>query len=503
MTELEKAQNFINENKEKINNRFRPKYHANVPLGWMNDPNGFVYSKGEYHLFYQFYPYETKWGPMHWGHTISKDLIKWVDAPVAIAPDRDYDRVLGCYSGTAINVGEQLVLMYTGVMKNHDEPEVQQQCLAFSEDGITFTKYENNPVIKQAQLPEGYSKSDFRDPKVFKRDGVYYSLVGCRKVDETGGYYGGNVLLYTSGDLKTWTLIGPIFDRTIATTGVLECPDIFSIDGKDIIICSPQFLEYNDYRYQNTSSSIYIIGKLDLKAGKFDIEHIDEIDNGFDFYAPQALCTPDGRIVMTAWLNMWLRTYPTAVDGWIGSTILPRELSLEGNRLVQKPAREIEKYFANTVKTSNVEVTEDVITIEGISGNVVMLELDVDLKDSEGFIIKVFATDNHGVLLTYDKKSKILSLDRSKTEVNIEINENEKVFGDYVRKTKISTTDDSLSLTVLLDVSTIEVFVNNGEKTLTSNAYTTLDKKNDGIFLGSIGGKSVIKNLIKHDILVD
>ncbi len=502
MTELEKAQNYINEKKDKVNNRFRPIYHASVPVGWMNDPNGFIYSKGEYHLFYQYYPFETKWGPMHWGHSISKDLVKWYDAPVALAPDSDYDRDLGCFSGTAINIGEQLVLMYTGVVQKKDEPDKQQQCLAYSEDGITFTKYNNNPVISTEQIPEGFNKVDFRDPKVFIRDGIYYCLIGCRKEDDSSDCIGGNVLLYSSNNMHDWSFVGKLFDKTITITGVVECPDIFSIEGKDVLICSPQNLENIDHRYTNSSSSVYFVGSLNLQTGRFEIDNMDEIDNGFDFYAPQALNAPDGRIVMTAWMNMWGRTYPTAADGWVGSTVFPRELDLKGNYLIQKPAREIENYFANTVTVSNIEVTEQTMGIEGIAGNTVMLELDVDLTESNGFIIKLFADEVNEVLLSYDKKSNLLSVDRSKTEIDIELGDTEKTQGNYIRKTKPLTTGDRLKLSILLDVSTIEVFVNDGEKTLSTNVYPAYEKKNEGIFFSSISGKTVIKQITKHDIHV-
>lgn len=143
----------------------------------MNDPNGFCFYKGEYHLFYQYHPYDAHWGPMHWGHAVSKDLLHWTHLPAALAPDSDYDQD-GCFSGSAMALPDsRLMLMYTGVKKEvlPDEKVVvkQTQCLACG-DGINFVKYSQNPVLTENDLPEGGSSADFRDPKIFKAaDGSY------------------------------------------------------------------------------------------------------------------------------------------------------------------------------------------------------------------------------------------------------------------------------------------------------------------------------------------
>lgn len=160
---VERANDYIQENREKVNPRYRPAFHVAPPVGWMNDPNGFIYYQGEYHLFYQYYPYNSQWGPMHWGHTKSKDLIHWEELPVALAPDEWYDKD-GCFSGSAIEKDGRLYLMYTGHVVENDVV-TQTQCIAVSDDGITFEKLASNPVIGAELLGDEGSIHDCRDPK--------------------------------------------------------------------------------------------------------------------------------------------------------------------------------------------------------------------------------------------------------------------------------------------------------------------------------------------------
>ena len=159
----------------------RPGFHLSTRVGWMNDPNGFSFYNGEYHLFYQYNPYSSHWDTMHWGHAVSKDLLHWEYRPAALAPDTDYDRD-GCFSGSAVTLpdGRQL-LLYTGVA-NETQPDgstcaLQRQCIAVG-DGVDYEKYPQNPVLSEADLPDGSSRCDFRDPIIFcKADGSYVSVV--------------------------------------------------------------------------------------------------------------------------------------------------------------------------------------------------------------------------------------------------------------------------------------------------------------------------------------
>ncbi len=183
----------------------RPCYHLTPRIGWMNDPNGFSYYKGQYHLFYQYHPYSTQWGPMHWGHAVSPDLLHWTYLPCALAPDQPYDGA-GCFSGSAIELpdGRQL-LMYTGVRReaqpNGTTQDVQTQCVAIG-DGLDYEKLDCNPVLDETDLPEGGSRYDFRDPKLWREaDGTYRCVVGNRTSDGSG-----SLPIYRSEDCIHWQL---------------------------------------------------------------------------------------------------------------------------------------------------------------------------------------------------------------------------------------------------------------------------------------------------------
>ena len=168
---LQKARDFELQYGSFIPAEQRPAFHATPTIGWMNDPNGFSLYQGEYHLFYLYHPYSNEWGPMHWGHLKTKDFIRWERLPAAMAPDQSYD-ASGCFSGSAIELpdGRQL-LLYTGVQRSHNEEgfiqDIQAQCVAIG-DGVDYEKYGENPVLGAADLPEGGSSIDFRDPKIWQ-----------------------------------------------------------------------------------------------------------------------------------------------------------------------------------------------------------------------------------------------------------------------------------------------------------------------------------------------
>ena len=180
-TPLERVRDFEREQAQKLSANERPLFHLTPLVGWMNDPNGFCWYKGQYHLFYQYHPFSRQWGPMHWGHAVSSDLLHWTYMPCALAPDTAADAG-GCFSGSAVETPDgRLMLVYTGVQPAGTfRRETQAQCVAFG-DGMNFEKSLMNPVIRHAHLPEGYSEFDFRDPKVWReKDGSYRMVVGNR-----------------------------------------------------------------------------------------------------------------------------------------------------------------------------------------------------------------------------------------------------------------------------------------------------------------------------------
>ena len=330
---LREARKYEETFEKKIGTEDRPGFHLSTRVGWMNDPNGFSYYQGKYHLFYQYHPYDPYWGPMHWGHAVSEDLLHWEYLPAALAPDQDYDRD-GCFSGSAVTLpdGKQL-LMYTGVKRipvsDGEFRDEQTQCLAIG-DGIDYVKYEHNPILDREDIPEGCSKADFRDPKMWQEeDGTYRCVVANRAADGSG-----QILLYTSLDGLDWKFKS-VLSANHNRFGVMwECPDFFQLDKKAVLLCSPMDMLPEGFEYHNGNGTLCLIGSFDEVSGTFNMETNQAIDYGIDFYATQTILTPDGRRVMIAWMQNWdtSRLHPEETP-WFGQMTLPRELSVKNGRL--------------------------------------------------------------------------------------------------------------------------------------------------------------------------
>ena len=364
---LQKARQYEQKYGAFISNDERPVYHLSTKIGWMNDPNGFSVYDGKYHLFYQYHPYSTQWGPMHWGHAVSTDLLKWEFLPAAIAPDMPYD-MGGCFSGSAIEIddGRQL-LVYTGVKRERGEDgrmhDLQTQCVAVG-DGMNYTKYEDNPVLTGVDVPEGFSANDFRDPKVFRNaDGRFGLVVGNRSDDGSGA-----ILLYRSQDGFSWKFVS-ILDRSYNEFGRMwECPDMFTLEGRDVIITSPQDMRALGLEFHSGNCTMALIGSL--KDDQFLRENVQAIDYGLDFYAPQTTLTPDGRRVMIAWMQNWDTTAGCPENAkWFGQMTTPRELAFRNDRLIQNPVRELDARHGRRVAYKNVVVNEEV-SLTGVYGRV-------------------------------------------------------------------------------------------------------------------------------------
>ena len=495
---VENADEYISKNAPFVKTELRHTYHAMPPVGWMNDPNGFSYAAEKYHLFFQFYPYASVWGPMHWGHYSSDDLIKWNWVKTAIAPDTFYDKD-GCFSGSAIEKDGKHYLFYTAVCDGN-----QTQASAVSLDGKNYVK--NGVVVSGDKLPKDCSKRDFRDPYVFERDGKFYMICGSMADDKDG-----QLLLFSSIDLNNWNFVGVVRKDDKPTSGIYECPCVFKSGDNDVILSSPQGYVTEDGKYQNVNSSIYSVGKLNLKSGKFAIEYEDEIDGGLDFYAPQVVGLRDGRVIMIAWMQMWNRTMPTAVDGWAGACTLPRDLCVKNGKLRQTPVKEIEKYRKNPVEYSDVEINKRT-ELDGVKGTKIELSVKISMGNADKAGIKLFESENNYAEIYYDKKGGKVVFDRSHAGVKIDCDKKEK--DAYVRSVNIENSGDVISFRIFLDVSSCEVFINDGEKVMTSNVYTaergegvSFFSSGDGVNISSDGanvlnnGGAKIISLTKYDII--
>lgn len=470
------ANQFIAEHASDVIADYRHHYHLMAPIGWMNDPNGFIYFQGAYHLFYQHYPYDSKWGPMHWGHAKSVDLIHWEHLPVALAPDQIYDAD-GCYSGNAIERDGNLYLIYTGHVER-DGIRREVQCLAMSEDGIHFEKYEANPIIGDDQL-KGIDAdiADFRDPKVFARDGSYYCVVASKTSDDVG-----QILLFKSDDLLTWSFFSILLMGEPKYGTMWECPDLFHLDGKDVLIMSPIGMPAAEYAYENINSTVAFIGQVDWKTGIFKVENYHEIDGGMDFYAPQTCLGPTGERIMVAWMQMWQRTLPTDVQKhlWAGAMTLPRRLTVQDLTLRQLP-------ILNQLETINKPILipenhRNILMLDQVFTDSCYLKFDLDLSKTSQVEIELAKSENTAIRLKVDLEKQRITLDRKGFGLPLSGQEEVPLNNRYV-PLKLAKSK-KLTIEIFRDTSSIELFTDSGQS-LTATFYETV--KSQLIGLSSTG----------------
>lgn len=347
----------------------RFEHHFEIQKGWMNDPNGLIEFRGQYHAFFQYNPYEPKWGPMHWGHAVSDDMVHWKELPIALKPEKEYEDDGGCFSGSAIEKDGKMYLFYTSVSKRLG----QTQSMAVSEDGIVFEKYENNPIIPV--YPKEGSK-DFRDPKVTCMDGVYYMVVGS-------AYNGkGRVLLYQSDTLFDWNYVGVLYE-SVEYNHAIECPDFFKLGDQYVLM-------YSKINYK-THAAQFVIGDFD--GEKLHPVAYSTPEAGPHFYAPQTFGTSDGRRIVIGWFYSWDKPLDKGAD-FAGALTIPRELSIVNQQIYNFPVREAQHLLQPSDETVTVEKDKVIISkpSDGLPleycGDISSVDILADKKAAEVFINK-------------------------------------------------------------------------------------------------------------------
>ncbi len=488
---LREARKYEEASEKRIMPEERPAFHLSARTGWMNDPNGFSYYNGEYHMFYQYHPYDSHWGPMHWGHAVSADLLHWRYLPAALAPDELYDRD-GCFSGSAVVMPDgRHLLMYTGVVKEHlrnDEiREVQTQCIAIG-DGINYEKYEKNPVLDEKDLPEGCSRFDFRDPKIWRKpDGTYCCIIGSRPADGSG-----QILFFTSTDCYKWNFKKVLSANRDRFGKMWECPDFFELDGKGVLLTSPQDMLPQGFEYHNGNGTLCLIGEYDENTDTFTEEGNQSIDYGIDFYAPQTILTPDGRRVMIGWMQNWdTCTQHRSDQRWFGQMSLPRELFIRDGRLYQKPLEELENMRSGGIIHKNVSFT-GTIRLDGVKGRKIDMELNLHPAE-EGEIYRKFAVrfaqnDRYYTSFSFRPSESILKVDRKFSGSRRAV--------IHQRRCLVADRGGELKLRLILDRFSVEAFINDGEQVMSATIYT--EQEADGISFFADG--TVCMDVVKYDL---
>ncbi|MBE6044300.1 MAG: sucrose-6-phosphate hydrolase [Clostridium thermopalmarium] len=459
------------------NDSWKPSYHIHHFYGLVNDPNGLCQLNGEYHVFYQWYPFGTIHGMKHWAHVKSKDLVNWKRMPVALIPTEDYESH-GAYSGGALIKDNKAYLYYTGNIMFEDGNRNANQCLAIMDSYGNIEKFKNNPLIKG--VPKGYT-GHVRDPKVWEQDGKYYMILGAQRKDIKGV-----LIIYESKDAVEWKFKGELKTELTNYGYMWECPDYFRLNGKDILVFSSQGLERDGHNYQNIYNVVYVVGKLDIDNLTFQLEYLAEIDKGFDFYAPQSFKDETGRRILFAWAGMGEMEYPTDKNGWAHCLTIPRELKLEGNTLKQIPVKELERLRINKkVMKSKINSSIDNYELDSKA-----YELDISLSDiNSNFKIELFKSEKESFKILFNKDKNEVVIDRSNFENS---------FGERFGETRSAEVNiqDSMNLKIYTDNSIVELFINDGEIVFTSRVFPLEESNN--LEISSKG--SLTYKIIKYDL---
>lgn len=421
-------------------NIWRNNFHIEMPFGLINDPNGLSYYDNKFHIFYQWNPFGCEHKTKHWGLIATTDFVNFTKPKIILKPEDWFDRN-GCYSGCGVVKDDELKLYYTGNVKGTNNERESYQCLAtYYRDGTI----EKQGVVIQKQ-PDGYT-SHFRDPFIFIRDNLYYMVLGVQTEALKG-----KVLIYKSKDAVTWEVAGELKTNMRDFGYMWECPNMVKIlDDKYAFIFSPQGLESEEFKYQNTYQSGYVIGELDIQNVQLkDHSEFKELDMGFDFYAPQVL-NHDNKNIMFGWIGMPDKDdeYPTVNQGWMYALTIPRVLEYRNNELYQKPIDEIKN-----LRQEKVTNIKDLICGDyklNLDSRCVEIILNLEICKTNFIEIK-FKFNNEYILLTYDKKAQVCTIDRRNMEQG----------GKGIRKFKLKALEE-LKLHMFIDNSVIEIYYQEG-----------------------------------------
>ncbi len=438
--ELEAVKSAVSKDRD-----FRPTYHLAPPTGLLNDPNGLVFDGEKYHIFYQWFPFDAMHGMKHWKHFITTNFNHFQEADNLI-PDELFESH-GCYSGGALRVGDKIAAFYTGNTRRvEDNQRVPYQNLAlFDLSGKLLSK---RPLINEP--PKGYTEH-VRDPKpFFTAEGKIRFVCGAQRENLTGA-----AIIFEMDNLEdTPRLLGELEVENFDNQNVFmwECPDLLKIADKDIFIWSPQGKDRQLTQWQNNYHAAYALGKLDNQH--FSTEYIAELDQGFDFYAPQTFAglNNEQQAILLGWCGLPDLTYPTDKYQWHSMITMPRALSLRDNQIYQQPITQI---YETMQKQSRI--IERQTSIENLDR--AYLKFNAENKPFE---LNFFSnTQGHQLILSYN--GKILTLDR---QHSLQTPEMEK-FG-LQRHCEIENLEN---VEIFFDRSIVEIFLNNGEKAMTSRFF--------------------------------
>jgi beta-fructofuranosidase len=452
----------------------RPRYHFLPPANWMNDPNGLIQWRGQYHLFYQYNPFAPVWGAIHWGHALSDDLVHWRDLPIALAPTPGTVDEYGVFSGCAVDNHGVATVLYTGVRKPAHGARIELPCLATSTDAdlVTWTKYPDNPVI--AAPPPGFDVLGFRDHAVWQEADTWYQVIGSgiRGV-------GGTVLLYRSADLRHWDYVRPICVGDRTTTGdIWECPDLFALGNQHVLMVSPVPLR----------KTLFFLGSF--RDHRFEARSSGTVDDGGYFYAPQSFTDDHGRRIMFGWLWEGRSEAAQRAAGWAGVMSLPRLLRPRSDgALGVDPAPELRALRGQHRRLGNTPVAPAATIPLDIQGAALEIVAQFRPGRAAQFGLKVCCAPDGSeqTLIVYEPGRGWLSIDRAHSSLDRTVQR--EPHGTHVKLAH----GEPLKLHIFVDHSVVEVYANS-KACLTSRIYPSR-ADSVGVELFARGGPAQLQHL--------
>ena len=421
------------------NHHWRQHYHIEAPSGLLNDPNGFVYHRGRYSLCYQWFPLGPVHGLKYWRRLDSDNLARWQDAGIFLSPDQKEDSH-GAYSGSALAQADHILYAYTGNHRDADWQRVPYQ--------LTFRYYDDGRRTAKTPFligpPPGYSEH-VRDPKIWaEADGSLGLVLGAQRLDGSG-----TALYFTSPDGDRWQQRGAI-DCQLPRFGYMwECPDYFSLDGADLLFFCPQGLPAAGENYKNLYQCGYLLGHFDREKLTFRHGGFRELDGGFEYYAVQTTSDAAGRRVSIAWFGLPDISTPTAADGWAHCLTLPRLLNVENGQLRQRPHPDLRRLRRPGAHDG------------------VHFELLLENPTAAPFELWLRADDRgHGTRISYD--GAILTFDRSTSGALGHNEKEEPGKGGHERRLTVPALRE---LRIYADSSSLELFINDGEQTMSGRIF--------------------------------
>jgi beta-fructofuranosidase len=479
--QLERAERSVATLLETRRDRWYPKFHIAAKAGWINDPNGLSHFNGRYQVFFQHHPFSTTWGTMHWGHVSSADMVTWRREPIAFAPSVEADRD-GVFSGSVVVSDDgKLVAYFTGHRWRNgvdgDQGNLQVQCMAVSEDGITFA--EKRVIV---ECPDGLLH--FRDPKVWRTGDTWYMVFGACSKDMRG-----QIWLYTSVNMTDWRFDRVLFEDPNPQVFMLECPDMFPLGDRWVITYCPMSPRPWGYQSRNGHNAGYIVGTWTPGQAFEQLTDYYPMDWGHQYYAPQSFEAPDGRRIVYGWMGSF--TLPIATqesDGWSGQLTVPRELTLdEDGHLAAVPIRELTRLREETIEFGSFELgaNQDKVLLEDADAAEIELEVDLTRSTSERVGINVHKTaDGRSTFVAYDDLARRVFVDRRATG-----------HGDRGYRSA-PFEGDRLKLRILVDRGSVEVFVADGREAISSFSFPADGPR--AIELSSESGSIAVESLTVH-----